>query len=281
MPRYAHLPFVAEPGSKNKLSKRKLDKYMKNADFAQLNEHGARIAARIGLDVTPETFNPVIVDFYERVGYLPDAVVNYLLLLGWALDDKTEFFSRDEMIESFSLERVNKAPAAFDAKKLRAFQEHYMNALPIEEKAAACLPYLKKAGYDANPETVKAIAAAAGDRIKVAGDILEFDDFFIADDELSYDEKTFEKRLRKPEDAPELLRGLRERLAAAEVFEADALEVLLKTYVEECGIKIGQIIHALRVAVTGKGVGFGMFETLALLGRERCLARIDRALSLV
>jgi len=89
LPRYAHLPFVAEPGSKNKLSKRKLDKYLKNADFAKLNEHGARIAGRIGLDVSPESFNPVIVDFYEQVGYLPGAVVNYLLLLGWALDDRT------------------------------------------------------------------------------------------------------------------------------------------------------------------------------------------------
>jgi len=142
-PRYAHLPFVAEPGSKNKLSKRKLDKYLKNVDFAKLNEHGARIAARIGLDVSPETFNPVIVDFYERVGYLPDAVVNYLLLLGWALDDRTEFFTRKEMIEAFSLGRVNKAPAAFDPNKLRAFQEHYMNALPVEDKAAMCLPYLQ------------------------------------------------------------------------------------------------------------------------------------------
>ena len=78
----------------------------------------------------------MIVDFYREVGYLPHAIINYLLLLGWSLDDRTEFFRRDEMIRQFSLERVNKAPASFDVKKLFAFQEHYMAALPVEEKAA-------------------------------------------------------------------------------------------------------------------------------------------------
>ncbi len=92
LPEYAHLPFVAEPGSHNKLSKRKLDKYLKNRDFAQLNEHGQRIAAAVGLSTAAETFNPVIVDFYEQVGYLPDAIINYLLLLGWSLDDKQRVF---------------------------------------------------------------------------------------------------------------------------------------------------------------------------------------------
>ena len=82
LPQFAHLPYVAEPGSKTKLSKRKLDKYLKNRDFAQLMEHGQSIARRLGLAVAAETFNPVIVDFYEQVGYLPDAILNYLLLLG-------------------------------------------------------------------------------------------------------------------------------------------------------------------------------------------------------
>ena len=82
-PQYAHLPFVAEPGSKTKLSKRKLDKYLKNRDFAQLVEHGRKIAAAMGLQPNPDTFNPVITDFYQQVGYLPEAILNYLALLGW------------------------------------------------------------------------------------------------------------------------------------------------------------------------------------------------------
>ena len=92
------------------------------------------------LTTTPETFNPVIVDFYEQVGYLPDAVVNYLLLLGWSLDDKTEFMTREQMIENFSLERVNPAPASFDPTKLLAFQAHYMQrpAARREGRGACC-----------------------------------------------------------------------------------------------------------------------------------------------
>ena len=139
-PQYAHLPYVAEPGSKNKLSKRKLDKYLKNRDFAQVNEHGQAIAKALGLTIAAETFNPVIVDFYEQVGYLPDAIINYLMLLGWSLDDKTEFLSRQQMIDNFSLERVTKAPASFDPKKLLSFQEHYMQEVPLKQRWSGVWP---------------------------------------------------------------------------------------------------------------------------------------------
>ncbi len=202
LPRYAHLPYVAEPGSKNKLSKRKLDKYLKNADFAKVNEHGQAIAKAIGLSTGAETFNPVIVDFYEQVGYLPHAALNYLLLLGWSLDETTEFFSRQEMIERFSLERVNKAPASFDPKKLFAFQDHYMQQVPLKQKVAMVLPYLQRAGYVSSPppcsisEKLTAIVTAAGDRIKVAGDILDYRTFFVSDSELTYDDAAFDKRIR-------------------------------------------------------------------------------------
>src|SRR5207248_5852723 len=87
LPEYAHVPFVAEPGSKNKLSKRKIANYLKNPDFKKVYEHGKAIADRIGLTTAAETFNPVIVDFYRQVGYLPDAIANYLMLLGWAHED--------------------------------------------------------------------------------------------------------------------------------------------------------------------------------------------------
>lgn len=284
-PQYAHLPYVAEPGSKTKLSKRKLAKYLKNRDFAQLLEHGQRIAERMGLKPDPETFNPVIVDFYQEVGYLPEAILNYLALLGWSLDDKTEHFGRDELVEAFSLDRVNKAPAGFDPQKLRAFQERHMMAVPIDEKVDLTLPFLEKAGLvdSPPPEEVKSrlarILEAADDRVKVAGDILDYADFFLPDDQLPYDEKAFEKRLRKPPESVQLLTKFKDRLSAAEPFEAETLDKLLHGFVDEEGIKIGQIIHAIRVAVTGKAVGFGLFDTLAILGRDRSTARIDRALS--
>ena len=163
LPVYAHLPFVAEPGSKNKLSKRKLDKYLKNRDFAQAYEHGQAIAAALGLTTSADTFNPVIVDFYEQVGYLPDAIINYLALLGWSLDDKTEFLDAQQMIENFSLERVVKAPASFDPKKLWSFQDHYMQQLPLKQKVAAMLRYLQQAGLVPSPAAMRGGAEADAD----------------------------------------------------------------------------------------------------------------------
>ena len=286
LPQYAHLPFVAEPGSKVKLSKRKLDKYLKNKDFAQLLQHGQKIAEAIGLTIDMDTFNPVIVDFYEQVGYLPEAIVNYMALLGWSLDDKTEHFTTAQLVEAFSLERVNKAPASFDPKKLSAFQEWHMLELPIDKKVDMVLPYTEKAGMvsagkDEAKTKVRQIVEAAGDRIKVAGDIVDYSDFFVADDELAYDEKAFEKRLRKPEDAAGLLKKFRQVLAGAEAFDAENLDRLLHEFIEAEGINVGQIIHAIRVAATGKAVGFGLFDTLAILGKQSCLARINRALGMV
>lgn len=285
LPQYAHVPFVAEPGSKNKLSKRKIAQYLKNPDFKRVYEHGQAIAARIGLKTSAETFNLVIVDFYQEVGYLPDAILNYLVLLGWSYDDKTESFTRQQMIDLFSLERVNKAPASFDPQKLWAFQDRAMQTVPIEPKIDLVLPYLQKANLlpaavSANQRVqVAEIIRAAGDRIKTAGDILDYADFFMADEQLSYEEQAFEKRIRKPSEAAGLLAGFKERLTRAEPFEAAYLEKLLQEFVEEKGINQGQLIHPLRVAVTGKSVGFGLYESLAILGRERCLARMDRALT--
>ena len=287
LPEFAHIPFVAEPGSKVKLSKRKLEKYLKNREFKALNDLGQGIADQLGLTTSAETFNPVIVDFYEQVGFLPDAIINYLLLLGWSLDDKTEDFSREEMIKQFSLERVNKGPASFDPQKLLSVQERYMERLPIKQKVAKCVPYLQKAGLLADPPPcdtaprLNQILTAAGDRVKVAGDVLTFDDFFVADEDLKFEDKAFEKRIRKPENAVELLTKFRGKLETCEPFEPEAIEVCLKSFVEEEGIKIGQIMNPFRIATTGKAAGFSTFDTAAILGRESCLARIDRAITFV
>jgi glutamyl-tRNA synthetase len=276
---------VAEPGSKTKLSKRKLAKYLKNREFAQLLEHGQKIADRMGMNTDPDTFNPVIVDFYEQVGYLPEALLNYLALLGWSLDERTEHFSREELVEHFTLERVNSAPASFDPAKLAAFEQRHFNLLPIERKAALAMPFLQRAGLVPSPaggdveQFVERVAAAAGDRLRVAGDMLDFDEFFVADDQLAYDPKAVEKRLRA-EGAAELLGQFRDRLAELTAFDSETLDREMHAFIEARGIKVGEVIHALRVATTGKQVGLGMFDALALLGRDRTLARIERALRL-
>jgi glutamyl-tRNA synthetase len=285
LPVFAHLPVVAEPGSRVKLSKRKLDKYLKNPEFAELYERGQRIAERLGHAVSTETFNPVIVDFYREAGFLPEAILNYLLLLGWSLDDKTEILAPAERVAAFTLERVGKSSASFDPKKLMAFEERYMQALTLDERTALALPFLERAGWVAAPASeaerakARAVVAAAGERLKVAGDILDYDELYVADEALRYDEKAWEKRLVKAPEAAGLLAALRGELATAADFSPAALEALCQAFVAARGLGLGAIVHALRVAVSGKAVGFGLFDILAILGRERVVVRIDRALA--
>jgi glutamyl-tRNA synthetase len=286
LPEYAHLPYVAEPGSQNKLSKRKIAQYLKHPDFKRLYDHGLDIAAKIGHATTPETFNPVVVDFYRVAGYAPDAIINYLLLLGWSLDDSREDFSRQEMIELFTLERVNKSPASFDPQKLWAFQDRHMRSLPLESKVPAAIVYLQKAGLVADPVPaglapyVGRVLAAAGDRIKTTGDILMFQEFFIADDALSCDGPELAKQFAAP-GVRELLADFGVRLTACEPFEPAVLENELKAFVAERQLKVGQLVHPLRYAVTGRTIGLGLYDALAILGRERSLARLERALAAV
>ena len=200
LPTFAHIPYVAAPGSKEKLSKRKLAKYLQHHEFKKVYDHGMTIASQLNLPISPETFNPVVVDFYRELGYEPDALINYLLLLGWSLDDRTETFSREDMIRHFSLDRVNRAAASFDPPKLLAFQERRMQALAVNERVERVTPFLECAGLvqspvtDAERERIRLVVTAAGDRIKIAGDVLEYVEFFRPDGDLVYDQKAFDKR---------------------------------------------------------------------------------------
>ena len=158
-PVYAHLPYVAEPGGSAKLSKRKLAKYEKNKDFAELLSRGREIAARCGIATEADTFNPVIIDFYREIGFEPDAILNYLLLLGWSLDGQTEKFTVDEMIQHFTLDRVNKSPASFDPKKLVAFQAEAFAKLPLTTRIARVEPFARRAGMLTTADAETRLAA--------------------------------------------------------------------------------------------------------------------------
>ena len=284
LPRYAHLPYVAAPGRRDKLSKRKLAVYLKDANFKKVYDHGAAVMAALGREVTPDRFSPVTVEFYREVGYRPEALVNYLLLLGWSLDDRTEAFTRDEMVSQFTLARVNKSAASFDPQKLMAFEERYMQDTPAAVKAALAAPFLHAAGLQTDEPSPDAevrlarVVEAAGDRLKVAGDILTYAEFFQADHAFPYDDKAFAKRVCAA-GAPDRLRRFRTSVAACDPFDADTLEAAMHRFVEAEEMSIGGIIHAVRVSVTGKAVGFGLFDALAILGRTSCLARIDRAIA--
>ena len=286
LPIFAHIPFVSAPGTKEKLSKRDkaIIKYRKNPQFKRLFDLADQRLPRIGLG-SSETLNPVMVEFYEKIGYLPEAVLNALSRLGWSLDDKTEILSLQTVVENFSLERVVKASAGLDPDKLDSYQLHWMGQHSVEEKIDGCLPYLQQAGMisdtDVDRDFLARLVTTLGERLKIFSDIIEYEEYFVADDALDYDEKAFTKRLTKAPESVELLRKYRDVLAAVEPFDVEQTEASLKEFVESEGVKLGSVIHALRVSVTGKPQGPGMFDCLVLLGKESCLRRIDRALARV
>ena len=287
-PVFAHIPFITAPGSSKKLSKRDLEKLRKNPALQKLFDRGDEVFPVLGLGDST-TLSPVMVEYYERIGYLPAGLLNALARLGWSLDDKTELLSLAEVVQHFTLERIIKSPAAFDPDKLLSYQAHWMSQLSRDEKIAGCWPFLAQAGWVAGsaatdssvPADLQAwlgrLIDALGDRLKIFGDILETREFFVADDALPYDEKAFHKRVREPAEAKGLLQDLRQELAQVATFDAATLDRLVHDFVESRALKIGQVIQPLRVALTGKAAGIGLFETLELLGRERCLARLERA----
>jgi glutamyl-tRNA synthetase len=282
LPVFAHIPFVTAPGTTKKLSKREIKKYRENPKFRKMFEDADRVFPQIGLG-SSETLNPVMVEYYEKIGFLPHAVFNSLARIGWSLDDRTEFMTRETIVENFTLERIVKNPAGLDPDKLYSFQTHWMGQLPLVEKVARVVPYLTKAGLVSDPltsaerEYVARVVQTLGERLKVSSDILEARDFFVADEALEYDEAPFKKRMT-PEGTPERLRRFRERLASVEPFAPGPIEEAFRSFVDSEKIKPADLIHALRVAVTGKSTGPGLFECVALLGRQRSLNRIDRAL---
>ena len=276
LPQFAHVPYVAAPGSKEKLSKRKIEAYRKNPQFKKLFEKADEVFPQLGLTGSA-ALDPVMVEYYEKIGYLPAAVLNALGRIGWSLDDSTEIMSLDTMTANFSLDRVVKAPAGFDPDKLYSFQGHWMKELPDDQKLAGVLPYLVQAGLLTDPvapeqqDFVARIVAALGDRLKVFSDILAARCFF--QDNYPVDQKNFEKRVKK-EGIPAHLTAFAQRMERLEPFTVSTLEPLLAAYCEEVGLNTGDLIHSLRLATTGQPVGPGVYDCLVLLGKDRSLARI-------
>lgn len=282
-PEFAHIPYVAAPATTKKLSKREIGKYRSNPQFKKLFDLADAVLPKIGLSVS-EALNPVMVEYYETMGFLPEAILNALARLGWSLDDKTENMSLNFIIEHFTLDRVVKGPAGLDPDKLLAYQEYWMGQRSIDDKVAMCLPYLTRAGLLSGPITseqrafVTRLVSALGPRLKLVSDILGYEEYFVADDRLVYDEKGFQKRVREDAAAVPLLKDLVEFLRASTDFVAAALDTAIHSWMESRGQSMGQLVHALRIALTGKTAGPGLFDCLELLGKDRSIQRIQRTI---
>ena len=277
VPEFAHIPLVNYKNEK--MSKRNLPGLTPD-EIAKLKACGwteDEIKARDDLNIAT-------VAYYRVLGYLPAAIINYLARLGWSLDDTSEIIPLDLLLKEFSLERVTKAPGNFDMQKLYWVQGEYMKQVPTAEKVERCIPYLKRAKLigDTLDETTRArltaVIEASGDRIKLFSDVLAFATPFLKADPI-YDPKAVEKSLKTP-DAKTQLQGFRPLLAATDPFDAPTLEKQLHDHVTALGQKPKTLVAALRVAATGSTVGFGLYESLALLGKAEVLRRIDLALNL-
>lgn len=251
-PQFAHLPLLVAPDG-TKLSKRR---------------HG-----------------PVVsVTTYRDAGFLPDAFINFLCLLGWSPKNDREFMSRKELVDAFSLEGINRANAVvnfseqdpFDPKSVWLNSEH-IRALPVPELSALLLPIVREAGFAVTPEKMAQVTPLIRERIKLLREVLTVADFFFVDQLPPYDKNEL---IPQKGDAPMALKVLqkaREVLAVAD-FSHDGLDGTLRKSAEEMGIKAGQMFQPIRVAVCGRKNAPPLFETLEVLGRETCLKRIEQAI---
>lgn len=248
VPRFAHLSMIWGPDGR-KLSKR----------------HGA-----------------TSVEAFREAGYLPDALLNYLALLGWSLDGETTIISRDTLASSFSLERVSKNPAVFDYDKLDWINGVYIRQMPPQELAKRMLPWLIDAGlttaqdYEARPDWYAALAQLISERIKRLSDVPDALRFFFAD-RVEPDPASVAKALSS-EDARRSLDSALSALEGVEQWDARSIEQALRDVAANLGVKPRVLFQAVRVAVTGSTVSPPLFESLALLGKERSLQRIRGAL---
>lgn len=215
-------------------------------------------------------------------GFLPEALVNYLVLLGWTPGDDREVFSREELVRVFSLDRLGQSPGKFDYKRLLWLNGQHIRRLTPEELCARVLPLWCAAGFDVDARPRAWLVRMAGicqDRIPTLNDIVPYTDFFFREPE-SYEEKAVNKQWRKAE-AADTLEAVRDILSSVQDFTHDGLKAAYEAKAAETGKPVAHYIHPTRLALTGKSVGPGLFELAELLGRETCMRRINRAIAYV
>jgi glutamyl-tRNA synthetase len=215
---------------------------------------------------------------YREMGYLPEALINYLVRLGWSYGDQ-EFFTRDELIEKFSLESLGKSAGVFDPEKLLALNFDHIKAADPTRLAASLRPFLDQEGYDidAGPDLEK-IIATLNQRSKTLKDMAR-DAAFYFQDEIEF-EPTAAKKFLRPA-VLEALGQLRDELARLGAFSEKGLETVFKATMEKTGFKLGKIAQPVRVALTGKTASPGIFEIMDVLGPERVLPRLDKAIAFI
>jgi glutamyl-tRNA synthetase len=219
---------------------------------------------------------------YQKQGFLKSALINYLALLGWTYNGVQEFFTLEELIEKFSLEKISKTAAIFDLEKLTWMNGHYIRQLPLDELTELTLPYLTEANLISDEEGlekyswIKEIVRLHQERMFTLSEISFLTRYFF-EEEVQIEEKLWEKYLRKP-GVKEILLAVREKISKNPIFEAGFLEQVIREVAAELEIGAGKVIHPVRVAISGRNFGPGLFEMMEVLGREKVFARLDKVI---
>jgi glutamyl-tRNA synthetase len=247
-----------------------------------LSPTGGKLSKRDG--------SAALADFRER-GYLPEALLNYLALLGWSLDGKTEFFTIDDLLEHFTIERVSAAPSTFDRDKLDWLNQQWINHhITVEDLATRVLPFLIEGGaIDDGPRDVTHprfpdVLVASGllkDRIRHLTEAPDLMSYFLRDALEPFEATLLVPKKVEPEAALAMLVAVREALPGIDLTSHDATEARLRALAEELGVKAGQLFMPIRVAVTGRTQSPGLFDTLAAIGQDRVRDRLDKAIALL
>lgn len=262
MPTFAHLPLLLKPEGKGKLSKRDGD--------------------RLGFPVFPlEWHDPKTGDVssgYRESGYFPEAVVNFLALLGWNPGTEQELFTLDELVEAFDIHKCSKAGARFDYQKGIWFNHEYMLKKSNEEVANLFAPIVANNGVDESMERITQVVAMMKDRVNFVKELWPLCSFFfIAPTE--YDEKTVKKRWKA--DSAKVMSELADVLEGIDDFSVEGQEPVVMKWVEEKGYKLGDVMNAFRLTLVGIGKGPGMFDISAFLGKEETLKRMRKAIEVL
>ena len=262
MPKFAHLPLLLKPEGKGKLSKRDGD--------------------RLGFPVFPlEWHDPKTGDVssgYRESGYFPEAVVNFLALLGWNPGTEQELFTLDELVQAFDIHKCSKAGARFDYQKGIWFNHEYMLKKSNEEVANLFAPIVANNGVDESMERITKVVAMMKDRVNFVKELWPLCSFFfIAPTE--YDEKTVKKRWKA--DSAKVMGELADVLEGIDDFSVEGQEPVVMKWVEEKGYKLGDVMNAFRLTLVGIGKGPGMFDISAFLGKEETLKRMRKAIEVL
>ncbi len=238
-----------------------------------LGPDGARLSKRHGATA--------VID-YRTQGYLPDALVNYIAFLGWSPGTTQEIMTREELVKEFTIERMGKSANIFDYEKLLWINGEYIRMLTVDELAGMVLPYLRDAGYvgeNPSPEEMAYITAVVGleqERLRTLAEVTEVTDFFFTDS-VNYDEAAWNKIMTQ-DHIRSYLDNLGMKLKDIEPWAAADIEAMMRQLAEELGLKTAQAFHPLRVAVSGRMQGPGLFEIVEVLGRNRVVKRVTQAL---